>query len=262
MATKIRPAAWAASMFGRDLAATLMEAIPPAIQAAVTRQMDGHQAVRLSSRYAFGGGWPARYEELVSHIGEIPGAHVVRTLGKSYRIVVINNIAVLPVEYAKDLVTAYDSPRALKKINKTALELARHFGPKPDHEQPAFEGMEPGAHDQPTDLLRGVEPDGIVIVYYAAHERQGLLDIGWGQISVSQTGAASWVTSQALQVPAAEPLPGFRLIAQITAPVASPRFDQVALASPILRSRTATEQATVSPLAERSNDYQRSDART
>ncbi|MFF0824741.1 hypothetical protein ACFYUR_30585 [Micromonospora haikouensis] len=34
----------------------------------------------------------------------------------------------LPVEYAKDLATAYDSPRALKKINKTTLELARHIG--------------------------------------------------------------------------------------------------------------------------------------
>jgi hypothetical protein len=257
---KIRPAAWAASMFGRDVAAMLMEAIPSAIQAAVGRQMDGHHAVRLTSRHAFGGGWPARYEELLNHLGEVPGAQAVRPLGKSYRIAVINNVAVLPVEYAKDLATAYDSPRALKKINKTTLELARLFGPKPDHDQPVFEGMESEADDHATDLLRGLEPDGIVIIYYAAHERQGLLNIGWGQISVSQTGTASWVSSQALPVPSADPIPGLRLVSQPSISTASARFDQAELASPALRARTAAEQATVSPIAERSDHQQRSDA--
>lgn len=260
MSKKIRPAAWAASLFGRDVAATLTEAIPSAIQAAVGRQMDGHHAVRLTSRHAFGGGWPARYEELVNHLGEVPGAQTVRPSGKSYRIVVINNVAVLPVEYAKDLATAYDSPRALKKINKTTLELARLFGPKPDHEQPAFEGMESESDAHVTDLLRGLEPDGIVIIYYAAHERHGLLNIGWGQISVSQTGTASWVSAQPLLVPSADPIPGLRLVTQPSASTASPRFDQAELASPTLRARTAAEQATVSPVAEHSDHQQRSDA--
>jgi hypothetical protein len=259
---KIRPAAWAASMFGRDVAAMLVEAIPSAIRAAVARQMDGHQAVHLTSRHAFGGGWPARYEELVKHLGEVPGAQAVRPLGKSYHIVVINNVAVLPVEYAKDLATAHDSPRALRKINKTTLELARLFGPKPDHDQPVIEGMEPEEDDHTTDLLRGLEPDGIVIIYYAAHERRGLLNIGWGQISVSQTGTPSWVSSQPLLVPTADPIPGLRLVTQPSIPSAPARFDQAELARPALRVRTAAEQATVSPIAERSDQQQRSDAQT
>lgn len=258
MAQKIRPAAWAASMFGRDLAATLMESIPVAIQAAVNRQMDGHHAVGLSSRHAFGGAWPARYDEMVNHIGDIPGAQIVRPVGKSYRIVVIENVAVLPVEYAKDLATAYDSPQALRKINKTTLELARQFGPKPDHVQPAFDGLETEADEAETDLLRGLHPDGIVIVYYAAHERQGLLAIGWGQVSVSDKGAAQWVTAQSLLVPSAVPIPGLRVLTAVGGHATMQRFDQAEMGIPVIKPRTAAQRAGVMPVTEQPNQ-QRSD---
>jgi len=260
VAQRIKPAAWAASMFGPELAAMLMETIPEAIQAAVGRQMDGHHAVGLSSRHAFGGAWPARYDELINHLGDIPGAQVVRPFGKSYRIVVINNIAVLPVEYAKDLATPYDSPQAFKKINKTTLELAHQFGPEPRHVQPAFDGLdaEGDGTDTVTDLLRGLHPDGIVIVYYAAHERQGLLNIRWGQVSVSDNGVARWVTAQPLLVPSATPIPGLRVVTEVGAHAPAQRFDQGEMGIPVIKPRTATQRAGVMPVAEQPNQ-QRSD---
>ncbi|MGW3606343.1 hypothetical protein [Micromonospora sp. NPDC005161] len=248
------------SMFGREAAEMLVQAIPVAIQAAVARQMDGHHAVRLQSRHAFGGGWPARYEELMAHLGEIPGAQTVKPVGKSYRIVVINNVAVLPVEYAKDLATAFDSPRALKRINKTTLELARLFGPKPDHLQPAFEGMESAVDEKGSDLLRGLQPDGIVIIYYAAHERRGLLNMGWGQISVSEKSAAKWVTAQPLPVPAATLIPGLRLLTQAGPPDAAPRFDHADLPNPVLQARTTSHPDSDTQNAEQPHNQQRSDA--
>jgi hypothetical protein len=265
VAQKIRPAAWAASMFGRNLAATLMDSIPVAIQAAVNRQMDGHHAVGLSSRHAFGGAWPARYDEMVNHLGDIPGAQIVRPVGKSYRIVIINNIAVLPVEYAKDLATSYDSPQALRKINKTTLELARQFGPKPDQIQPAFDGLETQADEAETDLLRGLYPDGIVIVYYAAHERQGLLNIGWGQVSVSdkgaaQKGAAQWVTAQSLLIPSAVPIPGLRVLTAVGGYATMQRFDQAEMGIPTIKPRTAAQRAGVMPVTEQPTQ-QRSDVK-
>jgi hypothetical protein len=243
MTQRIRPARWAARLFGDDLAAMLMETVPLAIQAAVGRQMDGHEAVGLSSRHAFGGSWPARYEELVNHLGEIPGVETVRPFGKSYRIVVVNNVAILPVEYAKDLATAYDSPKALKKINKTALELARQFGPEPTHTQPVIEGLgvESDTAGVTPELLRGLHPDGIVIVYYAAHERQGLLNIGWGQISVNDSATAQWVTAQTLLVPMASPIPGLRVLTRAGLPTTAKRFDHGDLKNPLLAPRTSAE---------------------
>ena len=240
MTRRINPAKWAVTLFGDELAAILMEAIPVAIQAAVGRQMDGHDAVGLASRHAFGGAWPARYEELVSHLAEIPGAEAVRPVGKSYRIVIVNNVAILPVEYAKDLATAYDSPKALRKINKTALELARQFGPEPTHSQPTLDGLELETDnaDMAAELLRGLHPDGIVIVYYAAHERQGLLNIGWGQISVSANTTPQWVTAQALFVPTTASIPGMRVLSPAGQAPSTKRFDHGELQSPLLAPRT------------------------
>lgn len=258
MSRMIKPAMWAVTLFGEELAHRLMDAIPAAIQAAVSRQMDGHDAVGLTSRHAFGGGWPARYEELVKHLTEIPGTEAVRPAGKSYRIALVNNVAILPIEYAKDLATPYDSPKALRKINRTALELARQYGPEPAHTQLTLEGMELRTDTADTDqqLLRGLRPDGIVIVYYAAHERLGLLDIGWGQISVNDD-TATWVASQALHVPTATPIPGLRVLQSAGRTATNNRFDHGDLQSPALAPRTAL--GTVEPTAAeqlnlRSND--------
>jgi hypothetical protein len=38
---------------------------------------------------------------LATHLGEIPDAEVVRPFGKSYHVVLVNNVVILPVEYAK-----------------------------------------------------------------------------------------------------------------------------------------------------------------
>ncbi|MFB6397862.1 hypothetical protein [Polymorphospora lycopeni] len=261
MGRQTKPAAWATSMFGAQLAAELMVGLPAAIHAAVARQMDGHDVVGLSSRHAFGGGWPARYEELASHLGEIPDAQLVRPFGKSYHVVVVNNVVILPVEYAKDLATAYDSPQALRKINKTALELARQFGPEPSHTQPVLDGFEPGGDvtEVAPDLLQGLQPAGIVIVYYAAHERRGLLTIGWGQISVNSHGTAQWVTTQPLPLPTASPIPGLQVLTNPRPSKRTPRFDDGELAAPLIKPRTAAERAGLTPPPGNEPNQQRSD---
>jgi hypothetical protein len=240
-----QPARWVVAKFGRDVATQLMHAVPAAIQAAVARQMDGHHIVKLRTRHAFGGAWPARYEELVDHLRDIPGAQPVRPVGMSFEVVLVNNIALLPVEYAKDLKTAHDSPQALRKINKTTLELAQQFGPSPANVQLTLDTPEPADEQTSPDLLRGLEPDGIVIIYYAAHEQQGLLNIGWGEISVSHDGVPRWVTSQPLQVPTAPAIPGLRVLVDPAAAVFSPRFDQAELGSPVLKPRAAGQQGTL-----------------
>lgn len=244
MARRPKPAAWVVSMFGPQLATQLMVAIPAAIHAAVERQMDGHDVVGLSSRHAFGGGWPARYEELAARLGELPDAQVMRPYGMSYQVVLVNNFVILPVEYARDLATAYDSPQALRKINKTTLELARRFGPEPSHTQPVLDMLDLGDDtvDTAPDLMQGIKPAGIVIVYYAAHERQGLLNIGWGQINVRSDGTVQWVTAQALPLPTASPIPGLRIVNPRTETRVQ-RFDHGEMATPLVKPRTAAERA-------------------
>jgi hypothetical protein len=239
---KAQPARWAVSRFGRDVATQLMHAIPAAINTAVGRQMDGHQTVKLRTRHAFGGAWPARYEELAEHLRDVPGCQIVRPSGMSFEIALVNNIALLPVEYAKDLKTAHDSPRALRAINKTTLELAKQFGPAPTNVQLTLDTTDAQPEQPPTDILRGLEPDGIVIIYYAAHERQGLLNIGWGEISVNADGIPQWVASQPLQVPSAPAITGLRVLVDPSASRSAPRFDQARLDSPTLRPRTPGQQ--------------------
>ncbi|MEU8001075.1 hypothetical protein AB0B66_07935 [Catellatospora sp. NPDC049111] len=262
MAKRVSLPSWAVSMFGRDSAQALAEAIPVAIQAAVGRQMDIHAVSGLRTRHAFGGGWPVKYEELATHLEGIPGVQFVKPFGAHYTVVLIDDIVILPVEYAKDTVTPIDSPAARRKINKTARELARQFGPKPEHSQPTFDGLDLD-HEQsePVDLLRGLQPKGIVIVYYAAHERRGLLHIGWGQISVTDTDDVIWVNPQPLAVPTVTPLPGTYPILQVPSVATTPqRFDHAAMPIPVIKPRTPAESAEEGRRVQQPENQQRNNA--
>lgn len=46
--------------------------------------------------------------------GRVSAQQFLLRRGMSFEIALVNNIALLPVEYAKDLKTAHDSPRALR----------------------------------------------------------------------------------------------------------------------------------------------------
>jgi hypothetical protein len=81
LTTAVGPSRWAIEKFGEH-AEALWEVVPAAVGAAVERQMDAHAASRLSTLQAFGGAWPARYEELVERLKGLGGVEVVRPAGR------------------------------------------------------------------------------------------------------------------------------------------------------------------------------------
>ena len=201
MARLSEPSPWAVARFGYAIAVALAELIPAALHAAVGRQMDAQQASGLRTLYPFGGAWPARYEELASHLRGVAGVRVVRPYKRSFEVVVANNVVLLPFEYAKDLTTRLDDLRVLGGLNKLTVELLAQYGPEPSHHQPTLDGLADIADNVDNtnpDLLRGLTPDGVVIVFYAADFRTGLLRVGWGEAAIGAGNSPVWTYTEDL----------------------------------------------------------------
>jgi hypothetical protein len=185
--------------------------IPAALHAAVGRQMDAQQASGLRTLYPFGGAWPARYEELVVHLRDVPGVAVVRPFQRSFEVVVANNVVLLPFEYAKDLRTKLDDRGVLNSLNKLTIELLQRYGPEPSHLQLTLDGLAGIGDDVDNgrpELLRGLTPNGVVIVFYAADFRTGLLRVGWGEAAIGVGNGPVWKHTEDLPLHPAVPLPG------------------------------------------------------
>lgn len=254
MARHLGPTRWAVGRFGRDAAAALTELIPEALQDAVGRQIDAQQMSRVKTLHPFGGAWPARYEALVEHLQDVPGVQVVKPYGRSFEVVLVNNVVLLPFEYAKSAAVSLDDRRVMSRLNKMTLELLEQYGPEPTYHQPSFEGLptdEPaeGEADRP-ELLRGLTPDGVVILFYAADPRQGLLRVGWGEVAIGIGRKPMWRRAEDLALPTATHLPGMPATARFH-PEASPRrsrFDDAPLPAPIISPRSAAERFNLDPV--------------
>ena len=117
----------------------------------------------------------------------------------------------LPFEYAKDLKTRHDDRTVLSNLNKLTMELVARYGPEPTHHQPTLEGLPDIADDvdySRADLLRGLTPDAVVIVYYAADSRTGLLRVGWGELAMGVGNSPVWKYTEDLPHHGSVPIPG------------------------------------------------------
>jgi hypothetical protein len=251
-----RPARWAVSLFGRESSTALTHRLPAAMQAAVGRQMDAQQISRVKTLHPFGGAWPARYEELASHLQDVPGVDIVRPAGRAFEIVLVNNVVLIPFEYAKDLRTNLNDRKVMRKLNRMTLELLEQYGPEPTHQQPSIDGLPVDAfaeaNSERPDLLRGLSPDGVVVVYYAADHRLGLLRIGWGELVLNPNRTPVWKRTQDLTIPAATPIPGINLTPALSIRDNHRvvRFDEAPMPSPAISPRPASEAATPYPVTE------------
>lgn len=194
------PSGWAVDRFGQH-AAPLMELVPTAIAAAADRQIGTHAASGLESLQAYGGAWPVQYEELVNHLGDLRGAVVVRPVGYPAHLVVVNGRLLLPFRYADNPATPLTDQSVPRRLNKTSRELLAQYGPRPDFVQPTLDGFpidDPGAGAGPL-LPGGMEPEGTVLVYFAANADAGLLDVGWGEAALLHDGGGlQWTHTEQL----------------------------------------------------------------
>lgn len=242
MAPQAGPSRWAITKFGKH-AETLWRVVPAAIGAAVERQMDTHAASRLRTLQAFGGAWPARFEELVDRLQGLDGVEVVRPAGAPFELVVVNGHVLLPFRYAADLGTSHKDRRATRRLNKSVRELLAQYGAPPnwvtDELFPISKADGPGAK-----LLGDLRPDGMVLVFFAANAKAGLLCLGWGEATVAAGGDVAWGYTEMLPLPkppvplASRPIPvdGPRIAEGGRAPL--PRFDEAPLPAPELAVRT------------------------
>jgi hypothetical protein len=250
------PSEWAVQRFGDRYAQSLWALVPTAMAAAVSRQIDTHQASGLRSLHAYGGAWPAQYEELVNHVGGLDGVEVVRPAGSAVHLVVVNGHLLVPFRYADELTTPMTDPRVTQRLNKTCRALLGQFGPDPDVNQLTLtDELFPAGDDVMAEpkLLGDLEPDGMVLVFFAANVDAGLLEVGWGEAALPSDGSLQWKHTELLPLPKTPPAAGGQPV-----PVDGPRrptgpdrsagvrrFDEAPLPDPILNPRTPAEQSDV-----------------
>lgn len=256
MAEAFVPEDWTVSRFGRENAIMMARLIPQAIQDAVTRQMDAHQASKQKSLQTYVGTWPIKYEEIANSLIAVPGAQVAKPPGYSVEIVLVNNVAVVPFEYAKDAQTPLDDHRVMDKLNALTEKLLEQYGPEPEFIQPVLEGF---SIDDDTDfsepeLLPGFEPDGVVIVFYAADPYDGLLRVGWGEAEIGIGDRPVWVPrkQQDLLLPTAKSRTDASDKGATVLPAhgdqTQTRFNQGPIPTPIISARTKSERLNLDPV--------------
>ncbi len=241
--TKVGPSRWAIGKFGEH-AEALWELVPAAVGAAVERQMDAHAASRLRTLQAFGGAWPARYEELVERLEGLGGVEVVRPAGAAFKLAVVNGQVLVPFRYADDLGTSHREPRATKRLNKSVRELLAEYGAAPEwvtEELFPISATTPGAR-----LLGDLRPEGMVLVFFAANAKAGLLSLGWGEAAAVEGGELDWRFTEMLPLPKPSsplggrpaPVDGNRIVASGGSPL--PRFDDAPMVAPEITARNAS----------------------
>jgi hypothetical protein len=249
VAQESEPSAWSIGRFGRRYAEELWRLVPQALTTAVNRQIYTHQASGLDSLYAYGGAWPAVYEELVNHVGGLDGVQVVRPRGKSFRLVLVNSILVVPFRYSDDLATPVTDPRTTQRLNKTCQDLLAAFGPGPSQEQGELFPV-PAAKAQEA-MLGDVNPESMVMTFFAANAQAGLLAVGWGEAALRRYGNLRWKYHEAIPLPKSAtrtsgisgsvPVSGQRRSADHR------RFDEAPLPDPSLNPRTVAQQRDPNP---------------
>jgi hypothetical protein len=186
---------WAVRHFGADLARELWHRVPAALAAAVGHALDAHAASLLRTNHAFGNArWPGQYEELVRHLGDLPGAQVVRPHTAFYELVVIRDHLFLP----------WCPGDGGRRPGRVVRGLLRRYGPAPRFRQPVLFALDDGAPgDEPTagpldDL--GFAPR-VTLIEYACTASQGLTDLAWGSATCDDGGEVHWLHREPLPLP-------------------------------------------------------------
>jgi hypothetical protein len=258
---------WIIARFGSH-ADTVSQVVPRAIAAAVARQIEAHKASGLRTRHAYGGAWPAQYEELVSALAQHPGVEIVRPRGWAVHLVLVNGCLLVPFRYAEQLTTSLTDPQVTRNLNKSCRQLLGQFGPEATIEQPSlFEGLFPppstdadgeAETEAPPRLLGESEPDAIVLVVFAANEDAGLLRVGFAEAALPDNGDLQWLHIKWLSLPTAPGTTGSGQPVRVPDPrqspgTAAPRFDDAPLPEPMLDPRPAGDSHHDQP-ARRTND--------
>jgi hypothetical protein len=95
-------------------------------------------------------------------------------------------------------------------------------------------------------LLGDLRPDGMVLVFFAANAKAGLLSLGWGEATVAVGGELGWGFTEMLPLPKPSsplggrpaPVDGPRLVAGGGSPL--PRFDDAPMVAPEISARNAS----------------------
>lgn len=244
---KAGPSPWAIGKFG-DHAETLWKLVPAAMGAAVERQMDAHAASRLSTLQAFGGAWLARYEELVERLKGLCGVEVVKPAGAAFQLAVINGQALVLFRYADDLGTSHREPRATRRLNKLVRELLTEDGAAPEWVTDELFPISDATIASGAKLLGDLQPEGMVLVFFAANAKAGLLSLGWGQAAVVAGGELDWGFTEVLPLPKLSSPVGGRAVPVDGPRTASggwppPRFDDAPMVAPEITPRNAPVDA-------------------
>lgn len=256
MLVEVGPSEWAVQRFGERYAGQLWTLVPTALAAAVSRQIDTHQASGLRSLHAYGGAWPVQYEELVDHVGGLDGVGVVRPSGLAVSLVVVNGHLLVPFRYADDLTTSLTDPSVTQRLNKTCRALLGRLGPDPVTEQlTLFDDLFPPPDtDAATGpkLLGDFKPDGMVLIFFSANADAGLLEVGWGDAAALSDGSLQWRHSELLPLPKTPPPAGGNPVADgFGRPTGADRgaggrrFDEAPQPDPALKPRTSTKPGDV-----------------
>jgi hypothetical protein len=208
-----RPSRWAVDRFGQHLAAELWSLVPRAIEAAVHRALDAHQAAQMLTDHAFGSAWPLPFEELVNHLQSVDGAQVVNPPPRTFnQLIVVGGHVFLPWRYADQAGVSIEDSRAVRPLSVLGRQLLRRFGPAPRWQEDPLPLFENAAEQREADLVTSAldmvePPPRVLLVGFASNSTRGLLHLCWGEAALAEGGNLHWHHHEDLPVPSTPYVP-------------------------------------------------------
>jgi hypothetical protein len=188
---------WAIERFGA-LAGELVRRVPEALAATVAHATEAHHASTLKTKHAFGSTrWALQYDELCKHLRGLDEVSEVRPARAFYRLVVAAGNLLLPWRYAEDHAVSLDDARAVRSMRLLTRELLTRFGPAPQWRQEPLFDVEDDDDAQDvagiSDALEELDPPPRpVLIAYACNPTDGLLELHWGEASLSDGSILHW----------------------------------------------------------------------
>ena len=208
---------WASTQFGgqaQEVARRVVRALTDAQQVGARTQ----DASGLQRRYPYGSTWTSKFEQLVEHLGGLPGAEVVPVPGAPYKLMRVNGRLLIPFVLARSLGDVPARPKLTSELLRT---IAERTVPRTPPVPTLFDQDDPPApHSVPAPRAPQDAAPIVFIGVVGNADSEALLAAWWGTAeSIDADGVMTWSPTG---------LPP-QLVSELPRPVATPgRSDTVA----------------------------------
>lgn len=228
---------WVVEALGEN-AGEIIQQVPRCITEAHAAAANAQEVGGLRQRTTFGSTFAlAVFDAFVRHFQDLPGVTTYKPSRASYSLVVVGEVVLFPLHWARDLSESITEHRfTLSPLRQHILDTPARGGAQLAFD---FAELEVGEAHDIWDDIRREHPAvrRVVIVAYAAGYESGLLSVHIGEGSPLSDGDIRWDHLEVVDI-SAHLAPALAIASE--APVT--RFDAAPLPDPFLESRPAVAE--------------------